>query len=773
MVDETFQIISVDVSQPPPPDVAVTLVEVDVVVPPGPTSIDVDIPPPLASSISFIPPGAQGPQGPQGTPGKDGAPGAAGAAGPTGPQGATGNTGPAGPVGPAGPTGPAGPVASLNTLTGALTIAQGTGINVASGGTTITISAPLFSNTVQGEVPASAGGTTNYLRADGTWAAPAGGIGDVPSTMVTDNFNRANGGLGANWTTSSDLATAGGGSLQISGNQVVSSPTNVNFISFYSGATFPNDQYAQATIIGGIPGYSTAGVVVRHQGSGGSSFYLFNGYPGAGPSQVAYFRCDAGNWTLLASYNAPVNSGSILKLRVVGSTLTGSVDGVDQPSVTDTTYASGFPGIHCRSGAADDFQAGDFVIYGRRSDHVWADLSASFQPLITPAALTAVNDTNVTLTLGGSPSTALINAASITVGWTGTLAAARHPALTGDVTCAAGTVATTLATVNANVGTFQGITVNAKGLVTAAVAQGYLTANQTVTLSGDVTGSGATAITATIANAAVTNAKLANMAANSIKGNNTGSAATPIDLTAAQVDAMLPVFTATLNGLAPLSGGGTTNYLRADGAWAAPPGGAAPALPTQQIFLSGSGTYTTPTSPVCRRLEVMLVGGGCGGASAGVGGAGGNTTFGAATAGGAPAQSLYYNSGAPGTASGGAINIGGGYGSNPSTISATYNNAGGNGGPSYFGGAGGGGNGRAGTPAAANSGAGGGGGGASAGSGGGAGGSSGGFVILYINNPAATYAYAVGAAGAGAAAAGNTSAGGNGAAGIIIVREFY
>jgi hypothetical protein len=42
-----------------------------------------------------------------------------------------------------------------------------------------------------------------------------------------------------------------------------------------------------------------------------------------------------------------------------------------------------------------------------------------------PAALTKTDDTNVTLTLGGSASTSLLNAASITVGWSGTLAASR------------------------------------------------------------------------------------------------------------------------------------------------------------------------------------------------------------------------------------------------------------------------------------------------------------------------------------------------------------
>lgn len=44
---------------------------------------------------------------------------------------------------------------------------------------------------------------------------------------------------------------------------------------------------------------------------------------------------------------------------------------------------------------------------------------------VTPAALTKTDDTNVTLTLGGTPSTALLQAASITVGWAGTLGISR------------------------------------------------------------------------------------------------------------------------------------------------------------------------------------------------------------------------------------------------------------------------------------------------------------------------------------------------------------
>lgn len=50
---------------------------------------------------------------------------------------------------------------------------------------------------------------------------------------------------------------------------------------------------------------------------------------------------------------------------------------------------------------------------------------ATVSQIPTGAALTRVDDTNVTLTLGGSPTTALINPASLTLGWTGQLGLTR------------------------------------------------------------------------------------------------------------------------------------------------------------------------------------------------------------------------------------------------------------------------------------------------------------------------------------------------------------
>jgi hypothetical protein len=101
----------------------------------------------------------------------------------------------------------------------------------------------------------------------------------------------------------------------------------------------------------------------------------------------------------------------------------------------------------------------------------------------------------------------------------------------------------------------------------------YLTANQTITLSGNVTGSGTTSIATTIANNVVTNAMLAQIATARIRGRVTAGTGNVEDLTGTQATTLLDVFTTSLKGLAPASGGGTTNFLRADGTWAAPPGG--------------------------------------------------------------------------------------------------------------------------------------------------------------------------------------------------------
>ena len=77
-----------------------------------------------------------------------------------------------------------------------------------------------------------------------------------------------------------------------------------------------------------------------------------------------------------------------------------------------------------------------------------------------------------------------------------------------------------------------------------------------------------------------------------------------------QLTALLDPFSSTLKGVVPSSGGGTANFLRADGAWVAPPGGGGGGTPggsTQQFQFNNAGTFAgTPNftyDPVKNRVN--------------------------------------------------------------------------------------------------------------------------------------------------------------------------
>lgn len=110
---------------------------------------------------------------------------------------------------------------------------------------------------------------------------------------------------------------------------------------------------------------------------------------------------------------------------------------------------------------------------------------------------------------------------------------------------------------------------------------------------GDDANFAATMTTALAGKAAVSHSH----SASEISDSTAAGRAMLLAATAAAQTALLNAFTSSLKGLVPASGGGTTNYLRADGTWAAPAGGSGSSDSRLTVY-NGTGGALTKATPV-------------------------------------------------------------------------------------------------------------------------------------------------------------------------------
>jgi len=106
-------------------------------------------------------------------------------------------------------------------------------------------------------------------------------------------------------------------------------------------------------------------------------------------------------------------------------TTTTILDGIGSPAWGDILIRGTSNWIYLTPGTDGNI----LTTHGAGASPTWATPTT-----VTPAALTKTNDTNVTLTLGGTPTTALLQATSLTLGWTGTLAVSRGGTGAGTLT---------------------------------------------------------------------------------------------------------------------------------------------------------------------------------------------------------------------------------------------------------------------------------------------------------------------------------------------------
>ena len=183
-----------------------------------------------------------------------------------------------------------------------------------------------------------------------TTAAHAGTV------AASDNFARANGSLGANWT---DMAVGG---LAIVSQEVEGTNAGGNSGDIRTAETYDSDQYSQVQVTSTpLTGTEWIGPAVRAQ-AGGQDLYVGIYFWDNGSPELMLFLRDNGNWTQLGTGYAvsPLAAGTTLTLTATGSTLTLAENGSTAIAANDTTLTGGAPAIMANGMAtAGNWAGGD------------------------------------------------------------------------------------------------------------------------------------------------------------------------------------------------------------------------------------------------------------------------------------------------------------------------------------------------------------------------------------------------------------------------------
>ena len=163
---------------------------------------------------------------------------------------------------------------------------------------------------------------------------------------VTDNFPTTGSTLGANWTVTT------GSSCRVVAAAQAKGPSFGTGANYYSGAgAFGNDHQATVTPVwgSGATGANDYVQAMVRCSSSGNGYALRITKTGSGTYTARLWRMDAGSSTSLnvATSISIAEGTDTFTLGVVGTTLTGYQNGVaiSGQSFTDTTYATGYPGM--------------------------------------------------------------------------------------------------------------------------------------------------------------------------------------------------------------------------------------------------------------------------------------------------------------------------------------------------------------------------------------------------------------------------------------------
>jgi hypothetical protein len=411
-------------------------------------------------------------------------------------------------------------------------VTAGTGNPEDLTGTQATTLLDIFTDTLKGVAPSSGGGTTNFLRADGTWNAPPAGMAN-PMTAVGDVITGTTAGAPSRLA----IGTASQVLTVVSGAPAWQTPAA-------PGMANP------MTVAGDVIKGGAAGVPER-LGVGGNG-------------QVLTVAAGAPAW------QTPAAPGMANPMTTAQDVIVGGASGApgrlgvgaDGDILTVTTGTVGWAAAPAATVADDSITDAKL-----RNSGACSVMGRSANTTGDPADISAATDGHVLRRASGALSWGLITSFNITAdnitnvalrNSVGTSVIGRSASTTGDP---------------ADI---------------QATADGHVLRRAGTTLGFGTIG------TASLATDSVTNASLADVPTATLKGRVTAATGDPEDLTGAQATTLLAPFAGSAQGVVPVSTGGTANFLRADGAWAPPPAGMTNPMTAQGDLIKG-GTSGAPT----------------------------------------------------------------------------------------------------------------------------------------------------------------------------------
>ena len=269
-----------------------------------------------------------------------------------------------------------------------------------------------------------------------------------PGTVVAIQNGTQN--AGSNWYQTETITTVGTDPIEFSALiQPSSFLMKVNNLSDVASTSTAFNNISPLTTKGDLIYYDGATNTRLAIGSNGYLMTVASGIPAWIPnpylaiannlSDVASIPTAVANLGLTIGTN--VEAWSATLDQIAAGTWTGATSITTLGTIGTGTWQGGiiagtYGGTGVNNGASTITIGGNVTFSGAHtfSATITANTNVTFptsgtlattSQVPTPAALTEIDDTNVTLTLGGTPSTALLQAVSLTLGWTGTLSGAR------------------------------------------------------------------------------------------------------------------------------------------------------------------------------------------------------------------------------------------------------------------------------------------------------------------------------------------------------------